>query len=175
MAICLTQEVEIIILFITRASVTAAFQVLFFFNFFKLIFYFSKLIFMSPKYIFLQIAFVATPELYPTALRSSSIGLLSSLSRLGGLLTPFVVEVLMVEKKQVAWGLILYACVLTCGSIVSLLIPKETAGMMLESSSTTIVVGEEDREEKAMKVDGIEMQSLNDEMMESLTAKDSLQ
>ena len=130
---CLPVELETAVLFAARAFVTAAFQV----------------------------AFVVTPELYPTRSRSSAIGMLSAMSRLGGMLTPFVVEVLM--QVSPTGGLMMYVASLTLAATAALILPKETAGLTLGAGK-----------EGAPPRGGIELFGMGEGVEASLTAEDSL-
>ena len=98
-ALCLGTALEAAILAVGRAAIAAAFQIL----------------------------FVITPESYGTKVRSSAIGVLSSLSRIGGGLSPFLVNVLM-KTSDVAALLLLTASLLGA-ALLSLMLPKETAGL----------------------------------------------
>ena len=139
LATCLPAEMETAVLFAARACVIAAFQV----------------------------AFVVTPELYPTSSRSSAIGMLSAMSRLGGIITPFVVEVLM--QVSPAGGLFMYVVSLALAATAALLLPKETAGLMLGTG----------KESASSPRGGIELfdmtvTNMGEGVEASLTAEDSL-
>jgi hypothetical protein len=47
-----------------------------------------------------QAAYVYTPEVYPTYLRSVGIGVCSGMARLGAMITPFVAQVKGQIKKK---------------------------------------------------------------------------
>ncbi len=46
-----------------------------------------------------QIVYVYTPEVYPTKYRSSIVGVISSIGRIGAITTPFVAQVGVNVKK----------------------------------------------------------------------------
>ncbi|EFX74666.1 hypothetical protein DAPPUDRAFT_199755 [Daphnia pulex] len=73
-----------------------------------------------------QAAYVYTPEVYPTYLRSVGIGVCSGMARLGAMITPFVAQVLVQESLNVAIGL--YGSVSLLAMVASLLLPIETKG-----------------------------------------------
>uniref|UniRef100_A0AAZ3R229 Major facilitator superfamily (MFS) profile domain-containing protein n=1 Tax=Oncorhynchus tshawytscha TaxID=74940 RepID=A0AAZ3R229_ONCTS len=88
-----------------------------------------------------QVAYVYTPEVYPTATRALGIGTCSGMARVGALLTPFVSQVLL--KKSVYLTLSVYCifCLLATGA--SMLLPIETTGLGLQESSR-ITAGQEE-------------------------------
>ncbi|KAM9517129.1 synaptic vesicle 2-related protein-like isoform 1-T1 [Salvelinus alpinus] len=88
-----------------------------------------------------QVAYVYTPEVYPTATRALGIGTCSGMARGGALLTPFVSQVLL--KKSVYLTLSVYCilCLLATGA--SMLLPIETTGLGLQESSR-ITAGQEE-------------------------------
>ncbi|XP_041754022.1 synaptic vesicle 2-related protein isoform X1 [Coregonus clupeaformis] len=90
-----------------------------------------------------QVAYVYTPEVYPTATRALGIGTCSGMARVGALLTPFVAQVLL--KKSVYLTLSVYCifCLLATGA--SMLLPIETTGLGLQESSR-ITAGQEEME-----------------------------
>ena len=46
-----------------------------------------------------QTAYVYTPEVYPTVLRSVGVGTCSGVARLGAMLTPYIAQVEIIRKK----------------------------------------------------------------------------
>lgn len=44
-----------------------------------------------------QAVYVYTPEVYPTKIRGSALGLMSSAARIGGLVTPFIAQVCLIS------------------------------------------------------------------------------
>eukprot|EP00064_Thunnus_orientalis_P017537 superscaffoldBa00003755_g17621 len=71
-----------------------------------------------------QVAFVYTPEVYPTETRALGMGTSSAMARLGSLITPFVAQVML--RTSVYLTLSVYCgCSLLAG-IASLILPIET-------------------------------------------------
>ncbi len=81
-----------------------------------------------------QAAYVYTPEVYPTALRSVGVGACSLAARSGAMLTPYVAQVLMKESLALALGVYVTASV--AAAAVSLALPVETKGKDLPEDST---------------------------------------
>lgn len=80
-----------------------------------------------------QVAYVYTPEVYPTATRALGIGACSGMSRLGALLTPFVAQVLL--RTSVSLTLSVYFCCCLLASAASMALPIETTGQSLQETS----------------------------------------
>lgn len=73
-----------------------------------------------------QAAYVYTPEVYPTALRSIGVGGCSALARLGAMATPYVAQVLL---QTSLWGAVsVYGVFAMLAAIACLLLPYETQG-----------------------------------------------
>lgn len=73
-----------------------------------------------------QAAYVYTPEVYPTSLRSIGVGGCSSLARLGAMLTPYVAQVLF--QSSVDQAISVYVIFAVFASIACLFLPYETRG-----------------------------------------------
>ncbi len=73
-----------------------------------------------------QAAYVYTPEVYPTSLRSVGVGACSMAARAGATLTPYVAQVLMKESLALAVGV--YVAAAVAAAAVALLLPVETRG-----------------------------------------------
>ncbi|CRL08603.1 CLUMA_CG021238, isoform A [Clunio marinus] len=73
-----------------------------------------------------QAAYVYTPEVYPTNLRSIGVGGCSSLARLGAMCTPYVAQVLL--QASVGQAVAVYGIFAICASIACLFLPYETRG-----------------------------------------------
>ena len=74
--------------------------------------------------------YVYTLEIYPTNIRRIGIGLVSALSRLGAITTPYVAQVLFQASEYAAIGLYAGSCLVLV--LVSLLLSIETRGRSLE-------------------------------------------
>lgn len=73
-----------------------------------------------------QAAYVYTPEVYPTALRSIGVGGCSALARLGAMATPYVAQVLL---QTSLWSAVsVYGLFAICAALACLLLPYETQG-----------------------------------------------
>lgn len=73
-----------------------------------------------------QAAYVYTPEVYPTNLRSIGVGGCSSLARLGAMCTPYVAQVLF--QASVGQAVAVYGLFAICASVACMLLPYETKG-----------------------------------------------
>ncbi|XP_055390109.1 synaptic vesicle 2-related protein [Condylostylus longicornis] len=74
-----------------------------------------------------QAAYVYTPEVYPTALRSIGVGGCSALARLGAMATPYVAQVLV---QTSLWSAVsVYGLFSVCAAIACMLLPYETQGV----------------------------------------------
>ncbi|KAL9701755.1 hypothetical protein quinque_005196 [Culex quinquefasciatus] len=73
-----------------------------------------------------QAAYVYTPEVYPTALRSVGVGGCSALARLGAMATPYIAQVLF---QTSIWSAVsVYGFFAVCASVACMLLPYETRG-----------------------------------------------
>ena len=77
-----------------------------------------------------------TPELYPTKIRSSALGVGSGIMRVGVMITPFIAQVLM--PVLVSLGTFTYVAVGAMAFILSLLLPSETMRVDLSKVGETI-------------------------------------
>lgn len=73
-----------------------------------------------------QAAYVYTPEVYPTNLRSIGVGGCSSLARLGAMCTPYVAQVLF--QASVGQAVAVYSAFALCASVACIFLPYETRG-----------------------------------------------
>ncbi|XP_071503939.1 synaptic vesicle 2-related protein-like [Diadema antillarum] len=99
--ICTTSGVQTFFIFVVRGMISGAFQAL----------------------------YVYTPEVYPTHVRSLSLGVCVAASRLGAIVTPFVAQVLMKNSSTVA--ICVYAGFALLSGVVSVILPLETTGKIL--------------------------------------------
>ncbi|GBL76117.1 Synaptic vesicle 2-related protein [Araneus ventricosus] len=77
-----------------------------------------------------QLIFVVTSETYPTTIRSVGMGFGSSWCRIGGLIVPYVAQVLVVESPVGAMCLI--GGVLFLAGVACMFLPFETRGMKMK-------------------------------------------
>ena len=73
-----------------------------------------------------QAAYVYTPEVYPTVLRSVGVGSCSGVARFGAMLTPYIAQVLM--KQSFPGAVSVYVLCSLVSSLCCLLLPIETRG-----------------------------------------------
>ncbi len=73
-----------------------------------------------------QAAYVYTPEVYPTALRSVGVGTCSTAARVGAAATPYVAQVLM--KQSLALAAAVYIGFSVAAAAVCMSLPVETRG-----------------------------------------------
>lgn len=73
-----------------------------------------------------QAAYVYTPEVYPTALRSVGVGGCSALARLGAMATPYVAQVLL--QTSLTSAVTVYGIFAVSACIACMLLPYETRG-----------------------------------------------
>ncbi|KAG8010694.1 Synaptic vesicle 2-related protein [Nibea albiflora] len=80
-----------------------------------------------------QVAFVYTPEVYPTENRALGLGTCSAMARVGALITPFVAQVMLRVSVRLALSLYCGFCLLA--GVAALLLPIETLGRFLQESN----------------------------------------
>ncbi|KAM9328197.1 putative transporter SVOPL isoform 2-T2 [Pholidichthys leucotaenia] len=80
-----------------------------------------------------NVVYIYTAEVYPTAARSLGMGFCTSFSRIGGMIAPFIAQVLMTQSVIVALTPFAVAC-LVC-ALGNFLLPIETKGRALLQSS----------------------------------------
>lgn len=73
-----------------------------------------------------QAAYVYTPEVYPTALRSIGVGGCSALARVGAMATPYVGQVLF--QTSILSAVSVYGIFAVFACFACLLLPYETRG-----------------------------------------------
>merc|ERR1712173_535460 len=71
-----------------------------------------------------QTAYVYTPEVYPTVLRSVGVGSCSGVARFGAMLTPYIAQVLLRQSFQGA--IAVYSTTTLLATVCCLLLPIET-------------------------------------------------
>nr|CAD7423187.1 unnamed protein product [Timema monikensis] len=73
-----------------------------------------------------QAAYVYTPEVYPTQLRSVGVGTCSAMARLGAMVTPYVAQVLIQSSLVLATAV--YGVFSLLAAVACLMLPIETKG-----------------------------------------------
>ena len=77
----------------------------------------------------LDVTYLYTSEAYPTHVRSTGAGMLNSIGRIGGLLTPFIAQVL--SQNSMFLTFMIYAVISLIGAVIAFFLPIETKGRML--------------------------------------------
>ncbi|MNJ74283.1 putative niacin/nicotinamide transporter NaiP [compost metagenome] len=72
-----------------------------------------------------------TPELYPTNVRSTGVGLAASFGRIGGVIAPFLVGVLVADKINIGSIFWMFFVTIIIGALAVLFLGKETKGKEL--------------------------------------------
>ncbi|XP_071389352.1 putative transporter SVOPL isoform X2 [Centroberyx affinis] len=80
-----------------------------------------------------NVVYIYTAEVYPTVARSLGMGFCTSFSRIGGMIAPFIAQVLMSESVILALSPFAVACVIC--AIGNFLLPIETKGRALLQTS----------------------------------------
>ncbi|XP_059181955.1 putative transporter SVOPL [Centropristis striata] len=80
-----------------------------------------------------NVVYIYTAEVYPTAARSLGLGFCTSFSRIGGMIAPFIAQVLMSQSVVLALTPFAAACALC--SLGNFLLPIETRGRALLQNS----------------------------------------
>lgn len=70
-----------------------------------------------------QAAYVYTPELYPTYLRSTGVSSCSTMARMGAMVTPYVAQILLRWSVFTATGI--YAATALCAALAIMALPVE--------------------------------------------------
>ena len=80
--------------------------------------------------------YVYTPEVYPTTVRSTGVGMASSVGRVAGTLTPFLTNYLGdPETGNVGLPVLVFSAVSAMACVLTFLLPFETCGGQLQSSA----------------------------------------
>eukprot|EP00026_Physarum_polycephalum_P005204 Phypoly_transcript_05234.p1 GENE.Phypoly_transcript_05234~~Phypoly_transcript_05234.p1 ORF type:complete len:522 (+),score=55.19 Phypoly_transcript_05234:184-1566(+) len=73
-----------------------------------------------------QASYVYTPEVYPTAVRSTGLGICGTMARIGGMITPYIAQVVIDKSNYLALGF--YAIVNFLACVAAFMLPVETGG-----------------------------------------------
>uniref|UniRef100_A0A8C4RB51 SV2 related protein n=1 Tax=Eptatretus burgeri TaxID=7764 RepID=A0A8C4RB51_EPTBU len=77
-----------------------------------------------------QVAYVYTPEVYPTSIRALGLGTCSGVARLGALTTPFIAQVMLASSFHLAISV--YAFLAVVAGFCALFLPIETKGRAMQ-------------------------------------------
>ncbi|CAA2977566.1 organic cation carnitine transporter 7-like [Olea europaea subsp. europaea] len=80
-----------------------------------------------------SIVYIYAPEIYPTSLRSTGVGVASSVGRIGGMICPLV-SVGLVHGCHQTVAIFLFECIIIVSGISVLLFPFETRGRQLRDN-----------------------------------------
>jgi MFS transporter, putative metabolite:H+ symporter len=69
-----------------------------------------------------------TPELYPTRVRSTGVGLAASFGRIGGIIGPYLVGLLVAKDKAISSIFLVFFVAIVIGALALLFFGKETKG-----------------------------------------------
>lgn len=72
-----------------------------------------------------------TPELYPTAVRSTGVGMAASFGRIGGVIGPFLVGMLLAQGTGLTAVFVIFFIAIIIGAAAVLVLGKETKGQEL--------------------------------------------
>ncbi|XP_017214777.1 organic cation/carnitine transporter 7-like isoform X2 [Daucus carota subsp. sativus] len=81
------------------------------------------------------ISYIYAPEIYPTSVRATGVGIASSVGRVGGMISPLVAVKLVTDCHQAA-AVLLFAGVILLSGLSVLLLPLETKGRKLSDTVT---------------------------------------
>lgn len=74
-----------------------------------------------------------TPELYPTRVRSTGVGMATSFGRIGGVIAPFMVGILVARGVELQMIFYIFFIAIVIGALSVFFLGRETKGMELEN------------------------------------------
>ncbi|XP_011136117.1 synaptic vesicle 2-related protein isoform X2 [Harpegnathos saltator] len=80
-----------------------------------------------------QAAYVYTPEVYPTHLRSIGVSACSAMARIGAMITPYIAQVFL--QWSITGAMAIYATTALCAAIATLALPVETKNQQSNNAS----------------------------------------
>jgi len=80
-----------------------------------------------------------TPELYPSTVRATGVGLAASFGRVGGVIGPFLVGTLVAQKVAINTVFIMFFITIVIGALTVLFFGKETKGIDPDKGTTAEV------------------------------------
>ncbi|XP_075218906.1 synaptic vesicle 2-related protein isoform X2 [Lycorma delicatula] len=84
-----------------------------------------------------QAAYVYTPEVYPTPLRSVGVGTCSAMARFGAMVTPYIAQVLM--QSSLLFAMSVYGVAALTAAVACVLLPIETKGKEMKETVTPTI------------------------------------
>jgi MFS transporter, putative metabolite:H+ symporter len=73
-----------------------------------------------------------TPELYPTEVRATGVGLAASFGRIGGIIGPYLVGLMVAKDQAIPTIFMVFFVAIVIGALTLLLFGKETKGTDLD-------------------------------------------
>ncbi|ANE45685.1 major facilitator transporter [Paenibacillus swuensis] len=83
-----------------------------------------------------------TPELYPTAIRSTGVGFAASFGRIGGVIGPYLVGVLVAREVAIASIFTIFFVAIVIGALTVLFFARETKGFDPDKDAPVLVPAE---------------------------------
>lgn len=80
-----------------------------------------------------QAAYVYTPEVYPTHLRSTGVSTCSAMARIGAMVTPYIAQVFL--QWSITGAMAIYAVAALCAAAATLALPVEMKSQSSSDSS----------------------------------------
>ncbi|KAM0916891.1 hypothetical protein ACQ4PT_009902 [Festuca glaucescens] len=84
-----------------------------------------------------SIMYIYAPEIYPTSVRTTGIGVASSVGRIGGILCPLVAVALVHNCQQTA-AILLFELVVFLSGVAVMFFPFETKGTRLNDTEADL-------------------------------------
>lgn len=100
------------------------------------------------------VVYVYAPEIYPTSVRTTGLGVASSTGRIGGMICPLV-AVSLVHGCHTTASILLFELVILVSGICVMLFPFETAGCELSDDISSFRTGSSTESLSIPKTDGI--------------------
>jgi len=82
------------------------------------------------------VLWIYTPEIFPTNIRTLGLGMSSSISRIAGMITPYIATVLIKFSPSIPVGIYGGSCLLAF--VLSHLLPYETNGRALANDTSDV-------------------------------------
>eukprot|EP01080_Neovahlkampfia_damariscottae_P002564 gene2564-3526_t len=113
-----------------------------------------------------------TPEMYPTIIRSIGLGSCGSVSRLGGMATPFFSNLLSEISPYIP--MVCYSLICFASTVVALLLPYETKGMNLVDSIEAPSSKDQNKDEKTeIQMENIDSETIVDDIIDRDTKEET--
>eukprot|EP00298_Acanthocystis_sp_HF-20_P009101 c18101_g1_i4.p1 GENE.c18101_g1_i4~~c18101_g1_i4.p1 ORF type:complete len:156 (-),score=54.63 c18101_g1_i4:23-490(-) len=80
----------------------------------------------------LRVAYLYTGEVYPSNIKSTALGFCSSVARIGGMITPYIAQVVTNHSDKIGLGIYVFASLLL--ALTAGLLPIDTNGVPIPQS-----------------------------------------